>query len=123
METEFQLRNKEEHAKHCEFINRSGISESEKIHYSKVYGVNRSCILSELPYFDVTKQLPQDLMHVLLEGIFPLHVQALLEHVIHGLSILTLSQINSRILAYPYAYFEVKPSPLKGLDLQGTQSG
>ena len=96
-------------------IDRAGISESERSHYSKVYGINRSSILLELPYFDVTKQLPQDIMHVLLEGIFPLHVQQLLEYVIHTLKILTLSQINSRVLAYPFAYFEVRPSPIKEL--------
>lgn len=116
------MREKKEHAKRCEYINRLGISESEKKHFSKVYGINRSTILLELPYFDVTQQLPQDLMHVLLEGIFPLHIEQILRYIIDS-SILTISQINSRLLAYPYAYFETKPSPLKEADIHGSQSG
>ena len=117
------MRNKEGYTKQCMYINASDISESEKLHYSKVYGINRSPILLELPYFDVTQHLPQDLMHVLLEGVFPLHVGQLLQYVIHESKILTLSQINSRILAHPYAYFEEKPSPLKDLEFEGSQSG
>ena len=77
----------------------------------------------DISYFDVTKQLPQDFMHVLLEGVFPFHIQQLLNYVIHECHALSLSQINSRIIAYPYAYFEEKPSPLNELDMHGNQSG
>ena len=62
-------------------------------------------------------------MHVLLEGVFPLHLEHLLQYIIRDASILNLSQINSRILDFPYAYFETKPSALASLDVQGTQSG
>lgn len=117
------MRTKEEHATQCEYVNRSGISEVERAHYSKVYGINRPSILLELGYFDITQQLPQDLMHVLLEGIFPLHMKQLLCYVVHESKFLTLLQINSRILAYQYAYFEDKPSPLTGFNVQGSQSG
>lgn len=77
----------------------------------------------ELPEFDVTQQLPQDLMHVLLEGIFPLHLEQLLQYVVQVSGLLTLNQINSRISAFPYAYFNDKPGPLNGFDPQGTQTG
>ena len=33
-----------------------------------------------LPYFDITKQLPQDLMHVMLEGVIPLHIEEFLNY-------------------------------------------
>ena len=108
---------------HCHYIDGLNVSESEKRHYSKVYGINCSSILMSTKYFDITKQLPQDLMHVMLEGVFPLHIEQLLNYVIHESNVLSLSQINSRIMAYPYAYFEEKPTPLKGLDIQGSQSG
>ena len=74
------MRTKEEHARHCEYISQFGISRSEKSHYSKVYGINRSSILHELA---VTKDLPQDLMHVLLEGVFLLHFEQLLDHIVN----------------------------------------
>ena len=76
-----------------------------------------------LPYFDITKQLPQDLMHVMLEGVIPLHIEEFLNYFIHDANILTLSQINSRLMAYPYAYFEEKPMPLNERDFAGSQSG
>lgn len=77
----------------------------------------------DLPYFDVTKQLPQDLMHVILEGIFPLHIEQLLQYVVNDLAVLSLSQINNRIKDFPYAYFNERPSPLTSFTVQGSQSG
>ena len=121
MENEFHLRTKEEYNKRCE--SRDSISEAEKTHYSKVYGINQKSILNELPGFDVTQQLPQDLMHVLLEGIFPLHLEQFLHYVIEDAGLMTLGQINSRIAEFPYAYFSDKPGPLSGFDPQGTQTG
>ena len=123
MESEFQLRTKDQYKKHCEFIHRDGISDSERIHFSKVYGINQQSILIELPAFDVTEQLPQDLMHVLLEGIFPLHLEQFLRYIVQDLHLITLDQINSRIAEFPFAYFNDKPGSLSGLDPQGSQTG
>ena len=75
---------------------------SEKEHFSKVYGINRRSLLSGLTHFDITKQLPQDLMHVLFEGNFRFHIHLLLENMN-----VTLSEVNSKLVHYPYAYFEV----------------
>lgn len=76
----------------------------------------------QLADFDITQQLPQDLMHVMLEGIFPLHMEQLLQYILEQ-SLLTLSEINSRISSFPFAYFSTKPTPLSNCELQGTQSG
>ena len=40
-------------------------------HYSVNYGLDRRSILSKFPGFKITEQLPQDLMHILLEGVIP----------------------------------------------------
>lgn len=69
VEEEFQARNIHQHIQHCAYIDQPGISKAERQHYSKVYGVNRRSILCDLPSFNVTQQLPQDLMHVLFEGV------------------------------------------------------
>ena len=58
-------------------------------------------------------------MHVLLEGIFPLHMEQLLDYVVRTLSAVTLADINSRLMTFPYAYFEEKPAPLNSLELEG----
>ena len=76
------MRTKQDHVKHCEYITRPGTSNSERLHFSKVYSVNRASILMELADFDITRQLPRDLMHVLLEGVFPYHMKQLLRYVI-----------------------------------------
>ena len=114
-EENFQLRDKDLHEKQCQYVERPGISSSEKEHFSKVYGINRKSLLARLTHFDVTKQLPQDLMHVLFEGIFPFHVHLLLDYLS-----LSVSEINSRLVSYPYAYFEVKPAKLSSTKLAQT---
>lgn len=43
-----------------------------------LYGVHSTCSFDALGYFDVTKSLPPDIMHDMLEGVFPLT----LKHVI-----------------------------------------
>ena len=124
MESDFQLRTKEKHAKQCDYISRPGISVSEKSHYSKVYGINRKSVLMEMPEFDVTQHLPQDIMHVLLEGIFPLHMEQFVDYIVNQAHLLTLDQINSRVMAFPYSYFSERPSPLQDeIIFQGKQSG
>lgn len=100
-------------------MNRSDISGSERAHYSKVYGINRVSILGELPYFDITENLPQDLMHILLEGVFPLHLEQLVNYVVFESAVLSISQINSRIRS---SYFQEKPCPLNETGIQGSGS-
>ena len=41
--------------------------------------MNRRSILCEVSSFDITKNIPQDMMHLLLEGAFPLHLKLLQE--------------------------------------------
>lgn len=122
MEEQFKIRSKEDHKKFCGYNDNQSNSISERDHYSKVYGINRSTILMQLPDFDVTQQLPQDLMHVVLEGVFPIHMEELLNYMVEE-SFLRIAQINCRLSAFPFAYFHVKPTPLSNCELQGMQSG
>lgn len=62
-------------------------------------------------------------MHVLLEGVCPLHIEQLLEYVVNDAGLATLHEINSRIEAFPYAYFNEKPASLSGFELHGAQTG
>ena len=39
-------------------------------YFSKQYGINRRSLLCNVPDFDVTKQLPQDIMHTCMSGRF-----------------------------------------------------
>ena len=45
------MRSKSQHIKHCHYIEGQEISQSERKHYSKAYGVNRRSILCDLSQF------------------------------------------------------------------------
>lgn len=61
-----------------------------------VYGVERICPFDELSYFDVTKGLPPDLMHDLLEGVIPLVVKLVLCKA-HRDKHMTIQEVNAEI--------------------------
>jgi hypothetical protein len=86
-EEEFTMRTLSAHLTHCTYLERPGITADEKSHYSKVYGINRRSTLCNLSTFDVTQQLPQDIMHLLFEGLFPVHVDLILHHAIDTLGV------------------------------------
>lgn len=79
-------------------------------HYSVNYGLVRRSILGEFPGFDITEQLPQDLMHILLEGVMPYVVKCMLQHYIAE-HLITIELINSRIMEFRYGYSQVKDKP------------
>ena len=124
------MRTKENHKLHCSRIEDPTSSKSERDHYSLCYGVNRESKLALLEPFDITKQLPQDVMHVVLEGVAQLHLGLLLKNILVDNPVCSLQQFNRKIQAYPYQYHETaqKPSPItdsaiaKG-DLAGKQTG
>ena len=124
------MRTKDNHKKHCARIEDPTSSKSERDHYSLCYGINRESKLSLLEHFDITKQLPQDVMHVLLEGVAPIHLGLLLKNILVDNPVCSLKQFNDKIRVYPYQYHETaqKPSPItdsalvKG-DLSGKQTG
>ena len=81
------MRNFNDHIKQCAYLERSGISAEERSRYSKVYGINRCSALCDLPNFDITMQLPQDIMHLRFEGLFPMNIELILRHLIYTLKV------------------------------------
>ena len=47
-------------------------------YFSKQYGINRRSLLCNTPDFDVTKQLPQGIMHIFLEGVLSYELKFLM---------------------------------------------
>ncbi|KAK7886077.1 hypothetical protein WMY93_025698 [Mugilogobius chulae] len=74
------------------------------------YGINRRSMLVEFPLFDLIQQTPQDIMHVILEGIAPLEVKCVLNHLIQA-GYIDLDTINSGILGFPYSPLDVRDRP------------
>ena len=107
-EDEFDLRNKELHEYH---LNQLKEHASLREHYSKEYGVIKRSVLLDAPYFDVTRQLPQDIMHVILEGA----LSRTLYYVIHWFldhSLFTLQDLNNFVQNFNYGYSELKDKPV-----------
>ena len=109
------------HQQQCALINES-TTKSERQHYSKTYGINRESALSQLEAFDVTEQVPPDVMHVLLEGVVPRHIGQFLKHVVQGEEAISLEELNRKIQSFPYSYFELDTKPSK-IPLSAIQEG
>jgi hypothetical protein len=93
-------------------MEKAGIRDSERKTLSKQYGVTRRSLLCSIPGFDVTKQLPLDIMHVLFEGLFHLQIKLFLGHIIDNSQLLTLSEFNHNLKTFNFAYFEDRPHPI-----------
>lgn len=120
-EEDFDPRMFEQHLQQCNVINNA--PQSLKDHYKTAYGINRKSILCEFPHFDIFKQTPPDVMHVLLEGVIPLTLQALINHFIKTKQT-TLVAINNNIKYFKYGYMEEKDKPnfIRQSDLHGSST-
>ncbi|XP_020895161.1 uncharacterized protein LOC110234145 isoform X1 [Exaiptasia diaphana] len=122
LEEQFTLRSKEKHEYQLQKLENAP-SKYLKSYYSKAYGINTRSKILEAPHFDVTQQLPQDIMHVFLEGILSYHLKNFLAHFFSETT-LTLDQLNSEIRSFPLGYSQKKnrPTLIKESDLQYSSS-
>ena len=107
VEEDFLLRSKELH----DYLP-NNIEQNEDLHqhFSKECGINKRGILLDAPYFDVTEQLPQDLMHVILEGSLSRTLYFVVCYFLNN--ICSLNEINTFVLNFPYGYSELKDKPV-----------
>lgn len=65
------------------YENRLKVIESlEKIDYRRTFGLKRNCLLNELKYFHVTKNLSVDILHDIYEGAMPFVLSHIIEFMI-----------------------------------------
>lgn len=107
-EDDFLLRCKDLHEYHLK-----NMEENEGLykHFSKEYGINKRSILLDAPYIDVTEQMPQDLMHVILEGSLSRTLHFVVRYFLDN-NICSLKEINNFILNFQYGYSELKDKPV-----------
>lgn len=80
VEAQFSLRSPEEHSRHCNILEMEDLNETDRQHFSLVFGVNRRSLLCTSCYFDVTSgALLPDVMHDFLEGVVPLELKLVLK--------------------------------------------
>lgn len=63
--------------------------------------------LDGIPNLDITKCLPQDIMHILFLGVVDVEMRALLSYLIVDLNLFTVDDLNSRIEAYDFDHFSI----------------
>ena len=85
---------------------------------SVTYGINERSVLNDIDGFHVANsQMPQDVMHILFEGVVPKEVKLMLSVFIVEKQYFTLHLLNERIRCYPYGRSEVKNKPPKAFEM------
>ena len=117
-EKDFILRTPRTHDEHCDMLDGP-----TGLYDSTTYGVNRRSVLNQVDYFNVASgQLPQDVMHVLYEGVLPLNVKLMLHRFISEEHLFTLKTLNDRIFSFSYGRNEARNKPSKCIE-QGHLDG
>jgi len=79
---------------------------------SITYGINYESVLNQLDDFDVGNgQLPQDVMHILLEGVLPYTIKAMLQSFVCKNHFFTIEYVNQRISSFKFSQSESKSKP------------
>ena len=73
-------------------------------------GISRNCILNEVSYYHAVLNFVQDTMHDFLEGVIPMEVKMILNHLIDEERI-TILELNSRISAFSYGFVDKQNAP------------
>jgi hypothetical protein len=75
-------------------------------------GVKCDSIFNSVPNFHITENYCPDIMHDILEGVGPLNMKLLLNHLLK-IGCITIDKINAKLLAFNYGHLQKdKPSPL-----------
>ena len=107
--SEFTARNLAQYQQHCKDIE-TAPTEIMKKDLQITYGIIEKSVLSELSHFDITKQLPQDIMHILLEGSVQYEARLILQHFFNS-GIITLQQLNTAFCELSLGYHDEKNRP------------
>ena len=120
-EEDFISRTKESYEHQCCEIEEA-LTEQLKDDLETTYGITSRSLLCDLDSFDITKQLPQDIMHTLLEGVVQYELRHILAHYISQ-GHFTLCDLNAAIASQNYGYTEVadKPSRLRESVFNGSE--
>ena len=107
---DFTPRTPETYDYHCSLLNGPLSREN-----ATTYGITYMSPLNQLHNYHVVNQLPQDIMHVLLEGMVPFEVSLMLYCFVIEKCYFSIDKLNGRITNYLYTTRESrnKPSPIR----------
>lgn len=64
----------------------------------------------EFPHFDIINQTPQDILHVILEGVAPYEIKCVLKHFVLS-GYIDLDKFNNVIINFPYCPLDIRDKP------------
>lgn len=112
-EEDFELRTPSIYDQDCSQIEEGPTPDKDSI----AYGLNYRSPLNAIEHFHVANsQLPQDVMHVLLEGVIPLEMKLMLNVFIYKKKYFSLQFLNERIKSFPYGREESRSKAPKPID-------
>ena len=108
-EEEFQLRTPAARDYHCSLLS-GDMAESDSV----TYGIRYRSPLNDIEHFHVANmmQMPQDVMHVLFEGVLAMEVHMMI-CALFKKKYLTLSVLNERLNAFDFGTAEARNQPPK----------
>ena len=80
--------------------------------WSKYWGINGTSPLLQIKNFNISVNMPQDIWHVLLEGLFGHGTCLLLQWCIEE-KLFDINWLNSHLYAFPYSYLDRDNKPEK----------
>ncbi|XP_028403169.1 uncharacterized protein LOC114525909 [Dendronephthya gigantea] len=107
----FQPRTLNTHIQICHMLDDPENSSHVKDRISTTYGVNGKSVLVNAGNFDVCQCFPQDIMHVLFEGVIPYEMKLLLKVIVDEKKFISLKELNHRIESFDYGYMNAKNKP------------
>lgn len=121
-ENDFVHRTQARHIRQCLEIDKAS-TDNLKAHLKTTYGINRRSVLVDFPAFDLINQTPQDIMHVIFEGVAPMEIKLVLKKMILS-GELELDAFNSALQNFPYSSVDVrdKPCPISVTTLTANDS-
>lgn len=105
----FVLRTPVNYDYHCSLLS-GPFSETDSV----TYGLNHHSVLNKLKHFHVcNNQLPQDIMHLLLEGVIPYTLKPMLQSFVCVKHYFTIDTLNARISAFNFSRTESRNKPCR----------
>ncbi|XP_066912206.1 uncharacterized protein [Clytia hemisphaerica] len=105
----FRERNLTSHLRQCKAL-QDAPSQRIRDEISTTLGINYLSCLHNLPDFDVTKQFPHDIMHVLLESIVPYECQLALSALMDQ-GLFNLDEFNAQLDKFTFTQSDMRSKP------------
>ncbi|KAG7456398.1 hypothetical protein JOB18_008800 [Solea senegalensis] len=108
-ELSFTKRTLEKHMRQCLEIERAS-TDFLKSALKTTYGINRRSRLVDFPAFDLIQQMPQDIMHIILEGVAPMEIKCVLKYLVLS-GQMELDMFNSAMQSFPFSPLDIRDKP------------